>query len=64
MVWSNRFCSVLFAWKVRNAESGASLYFLQKGYLTYLLCGENGLCDSLDQVHPNYLELLLKPRFT
>ena len=27
--------------------------FLQRGNLTYLLCGENGLCDSLDQVRPD-----------
>ena len=29
------------------------MYFLQRGNLTYLLCGENGLCDSLDQVRPD-----------
>lgn len=32
------------------------MFFFQRGYLTYLLCGENGLCDSLDQVMSEFVE--------
>ncbi|CAB4025560.1 DENN domain-containing 5B-like [Paramuricea clavata] len=41
---------------VANAVNNIVKYFCrpessgERGYLTYLLCGENGLCDSLDQV--------------
>ena len=41
---------------IHSTANVLSIYsFLQRGNLTYLLCGENGLCDSLDQVHPDYI---------